>query len=59
MPFMEDIPIKGCAIEFKDETMDEQGCQKFVANRICDYEKVLQSLEDAHLTLFGEKSTFG
>jgi hypothetical protein len=59
MPFLDDIPIKGCAIELKDETMDEQGCRKFVSDHIRDCEKVLRSLEDAHLTLFGEKSAFG
>jgi hypothetical protein len=23
MPFLDDIPIKGCAVELKDETTDE------------------------------------
>jgi hypothetical protein len=26
MPFLDDIAIMGCAIELKDEAMDEQGC---------------------------------
>jgi hypothetical protein len=59
IPSLDDIPIKGCAIELKDETTDEQGYRKFVVDHIHDYENVLQSLEDAHLTLSGEKSAFG
>jgi hypothetical protein len=59
MPFLDDIPIKGCAVELKDETMDERGCRKFVTDHIRDCEKVLRSLENVHLTLSGEKSTFG
>ena len=59
MPFLDDIPMKGCAMEEKDETMDDRGCRKFVVDHICDYEKVLRKLEDLHLTLSGEKSTFG
>jgi hypothetical protein len=59
MPFLDDIAIMGCAIELKDEAMDEQGCWKFVSDHIHDCEKVLRSLEAAHLTLSGEKSVFG
>jgi hypothetical protein len=52
MPFLDYIPIKGCAIELKDETTDEPGiCQKFIVDHIRECEKVLQSLEYAHLTL--------
>jgi hypothetical protein len=56
---LDDIPIKGCATELKDETTDEQGYRKFVVDHIRDYKKVLRSLEDAHLTLSEEKSAFG
>ena len=56
MPFLDDIPMKGCAIEEKDETMDDRGCRKFVVDHIHDCEKVLRNLEDVHLTLSGKKS---
>ena len=59
MPFLNDIPMKGCAIEEEDETMDDRGCRKFVVDHIRDCEKVLRKLEDVHLTLSGEKTTFG
>ena len=41
MPFLDDIPMKGCATEEKDETMDDRGCRKFVVDHIRDCEKVL------------------
>ena len=59
MPFLDDIPMKGCAVEEKNETMDDRGCQKFVVNQIHDGAKVLRKLEDVRLTLSEEKSTFG
>ena len=59
MPFLDDIPIKGCAVDEKEESTDAQGCRKFVADHIRDCEKVLQRLEEAQLTLSGEKSMFG
>ena len=59
MSFLDDIPMKGCAVEEKDETMDDRGCRKFVVDHIRDCEKVLQKLEDVHLTLYGKKSAFG
>ena len=59
MPFLDDIPMKGCVVEEKDEIMDDQGCRKFVADHIHDCEKVLRKLEDVQLTLSGEKSAFG
>ena len=59
MSFLDDIPMKGCAVEEKDETMDDRGCRKFVVDHIRDCEKVLRKLEDVHLTLSGEKSAFG
>ena len=59
MPFLDDIPIKGCPVEGKDETLGPDGCRRFVATHIDDCEKVLRRLEDARLTFSGEKSAFG
>ncbi|KAL3685370.1 hypothetical protein R1sor_003392 [Riccia sorocarpa] len=60
IPFLDDIPVKGCAEEEKDETMDElTGCRKFVADHIHDVERILQRLEEVHLTLSEAKSRFG
>ena len=59
MPFLDDIPIKGCPVEDKDETVKPEGCRKFVADHIGDCEKVLQRLERVHLTFSEEKSAFG
>jgi hypothetical protein len=36
MPFLDDIPIKGCLVELKDESRNEDGCQKFVVDHIAD-----------------------
>ena len=44
MPFLDDIPMKGCAVEEKDETMDDRGCRKFMVDHIHDCEKVLRKL---------------
>ncbi|KAL3695501.1 hypothetical protein R1sor_009577 [Riccia sorocarpa] len=59
IPFLDDIPMKGCAVEEKDETVDKQGCRRFVKSHIQDVEKILQRLEEVHLTLSGTKSRFG
>ena len=59
MPFLDDIPIKGCSVEEKDVSKDKDGCRKFVVDHIKDCEKVLQRLGDANLTFSGEKSAFG
>jgi hypothetical protein len=59
MPFLDDIPIKGCPNEEKDESRNEDGCLKFVVDHIADCEKVLQGLENANLTFSSEKSAFG
>ena len=53
------IPIKGCPVEEKDETIGPDGCRKFVATHIDDCERVLQRLEGVRLTFSGEKSAFG
>jgi hypothetical protein len=58
MSFLDDIPMKGCAVEEKDKTMDNQGCRKFVVDHIRDCEEALRKLEKVHLTLSGEKSAF-
>lgn len=59
MPFLDDVPIKGCAEDEKDETLDSRGCRKFVAEHIVDCERILSRLEEVHLTLSGAKSMFG
>ena len=45
MPFLDDIPIRGCPEDAKDESIDAEGCRKFVADHIADCEKILQILE--------------
>ena len=59
MPFLDDIPIKGCPESEKDESLDQDGCRRFVSNHIKDCGRVLERLEGAGLTFSGEKSAFG
>ena len=59
MPFIDDLPIKGCEEGEKDETLDFKGCRKFVANHINDCDKILSRLEEVNLTLSRKKSMFG
>ena len=59
MSFLDDILIKGCSDEEKDESKDKEGCRKFVVDHMKDCKKVLQRLEIANLTFLGEKSAFG
>ena len=59
MPFLDDIPIKGCPESEKDESLDQDGCRRFVSNHIKDCGRVLERLEGAWLTFSGEKSAFG
>ena len=59
MPFLDDIPIKGCLEEEKDEEIGSDGCRKFVSDHIADCEDILKNLEEEHLTISGEKSSFG
>ena len=59
MPFLDDIPIKGCPEDTKDESIDTNGFRRFVIDHITDYEKILQRLECARLTFSGEKSALG
>ena len=59
MPFIDDLPIKGCEESEKDDSLDQRGCKKFVASHIVDCEAILSRLEEVHLTLLGTKTTFG
>ena len=59
MPFLDDIQIKGCPEEDMDESVGQDGCQKFIADHIHNCEKVLQRLERARLAFSEEKSAFG
>ncbi|MCO5587994.1 hypothetical protein L7F22_041947 [Adiantum nelumboides] len=59
MPFIDDLSIKGCKVEVKDETLNRRGCRKFVAQYIHDCDAILSKLEEVNLTLSGAKSTFG
>ncbi|KAL3676829.1 hypothetical protein R1sor_026777 [Riccia sorocarpa] len=59
MPFLDDVPIKGCCEQDKDEILDQRGCRKFVTEHIEDCEKILRRLEEVNLTLSGTKSVFG
>ncbi|KAL3689956.1 hypothetical protein R1sor_016265 [Riccia sorocarpa] len=59
IPFLDDIPMKGCATEEKDETLDATSCRKFVSDHIKDVGKILNRLREVHLTLSGKKSRFG
>ena len=57
-PFLDDILIKGCPKDTKDKSIGANGCRRFVADHIFEYEKILQRLEGARLTFYGEKSAF-
>ena len=59
MPFLDDIPIRGCPEDAKDGSIDVGGCRQFVADHIADCEKIPQRLEGTRLTFSGEKSAFG
>ena len=59
MTFLDDIPIKGCPVEDKDEAIGPDGCQKFVVDHVNDCEKVIQRLENARRTFSEEKLSFG
>lgn len=36
MPFLDDVSIKGCKEEKKDETLDKRECCKYVVDHIQD-----------------------
>ena len=59
MPFIDDLPIKGCEENKKDEAKDQRGFRKFVAQHISDCDSILSRLQEVHLTLSGAKSVFG
>ena len=59
MPFIDNLPIKGCEEGEKDEALDQRGCRKFVVDHISDCDAILTRLEEVHLTLSGSKTTFG
>ena len=58
-PFLDDIPIKGCAYEQRDESLRTDGLRHFVWEHMKDVEAILQRLIEVGLTLSGEKSSFG
>ena len=57
--FLDDILVKGCLDDQKDETVCDDGYRKFVADHISDCEKIMQKLEGARVTFSREQSTFG
>ena len=59
MPFLDDIPIKGCLVEDKDESVGPNRCRRFVKDHINDCKKVLERLKGAWLTFYGKQSAFG
>ena len=59
MLFLDDIPIKGFSEDTKEESIETDGCKKFVTDHISNFEKILQKLDDARLTFSREKSAFG
>jgi hypothetical protein len=59
IPFVDDIPIKGCEEKERDLTAQDDGCRAFVINHIKDVAKILSRLEEVHLTLSIDKSKFG
>jgi hypothetical protein len=42
MPFLDDVPIKGCPKGEKDESLDQNGCRKFVVDHVKDCEAIYQ-----------------
>ena len=42
MPFLNDIPVKGCLEDTKDELIGTDGCRRFITDHIFDCEKILQ-----------------
>ncbi|CAM6127329.1 unnamed protein product [Calypogeia fissa] len=58
-PLLDDIPIKGCATNEKNETPREDGIRQFMWDHIQDVKAILQRLIEVGVTLSGEKSAFG
>ena len=59
IPFVDDIPIKGCEENQRDLTLHSDGCRAFVSNHIHDVAQILGRLEEVNLTLSIDKSKFG
>lgn len=59
IPFVDDIPMKGCEEKDRDLTVQDDGCRAFVSNHIEDVARILSRLEEVNLTLSIEKSKFG
>ena len=59
IPFVDDIPIKGCEEAKRDCTVQDDGCRIFVNDHISDVNKILSRLEEVDLTLSIDKSKFG
>ena len=52
IPFVYDIPIKGCEEAKRDSTIQDNGCRAFVNEHIKDIDCILSKLEEVDLTLF-------
>jgi len=59
IPFVDDIPIKGCEEGKRNSTIQDDGCRSFVNDHINDVDNILSRLEEVDLTLSIEKSKFG
>ena len=58
-PFLDDMPIKGCLEEIKDETFQNDGMRQFVWDHMKDVEAILKKLIEVGVTLSRKKSAFG
>ena len=59
IPFVDDIPIKGCEEAKRDSTVQDNGCRAFVNEHIKDVDRILSRLEEVDLTFSIKKSKFG
>ena len=59
IPFVNDIPIKGCEEAKRDSTVEDNGCKAFVDEHIKDVDRILSRLEEVDMTSSYEKSKFG
>ena len=41
IPFLDDVPIKGCSVNKKDEKLMTNKCRKFFSDHIRDRERIL------------------
>ena len=58
IPFVNNIPIKGCKKEVTNSKLDADGCKRFVKDHIEDVEFFLERLGEVHLILPIDRSTF-